>query len=154
MARPDKDESDTELALRLAIEAGAEEATLVGALGGPRLDHALANIGLLALAEREGIRARLVDAAVRVSLILAPGPGGEPVEAILRGRPGDLVSLLVPGEDVEGVTTSGLRYPLAEEPLRSGPARGLSNVRLTGAARVTVRRGRLLVVESPATLSP
>ena len=66
-------------------------------------------------------------------------------------RVGDLVSLLPLGDGVEGVTTSGLQYPLTDEPLPAGPARGLSNVRQEAAATVTVRRGLLLIVESPAT---
>ena len=53
---------------------------------------------------------------------------------------------------VEGVTTDGLAYPLVDEPLPIGRTRGLSNVRVSDEARVTVRRGLLLVVESPATL--
>lgn len=148
----DKDESDTELAIDRALRAGATDVTVIGALGGARLDHALANIGLLALAALDGVPARLLDPAARVSLVRAPGPGGASVVAELRGRPGDLVSLLALGEDVRGVTTEGLRYPLRDEPLPAGPARGLSNVRLSDVARVTVRWGRLLVVESPATL--
>ncbi len=148
----DKDESDTELAIDRALRAGATDITVIGALGGPRLDHALANIGLLALAALAGVPARLLDPAARVSLVRAPGPGGAPVVAVLRGRPGDVVSLLTLGEDVLGVTTEGLRYPLRDEPLLAGPARGLSNVRLSDIARITVRRGRLLVVESPVTL--
>jgi thiamine pyrophosphokinase len=47
-----------------------------------------------------------------------------------------------------------LRYPLSDETLRSGPARGLSNVRLAADASISVGRGRLLVIESPVTLSP
>ena len=47
-AERDKDESDTELAVLAAIELGAREIVVVGALGGRRLDHALANLGLLA----------------------------------------------------------------------------------------------------------
>ena len=150
----DKDASDTELAISLALAAGARDVTVIGALGGPRLDHALANIGLLGLASLDGVPARLLDPSARVSLIRAPGPGGEPVVTTLRGRPGDLVSLLTVGEDVAGVTTDGLHYPLRDEPLPAGPARGLSNVREGEVATVTVRRGRLLVVESPATLTP
>jgi thiamine pyrophosphokinase len=53
---------------------------------------------------------------------------------------------------VEGVTTRGLAYPLLDEPLPVGPARGLSNVRSAPDAAVSVRRGLLLVVESPARL--
>ena len=62
------------------------------------------------------------------------------------------MSLLPLGGDVAGITTVGLRYPLRDEPLVTGPARGLSNVRVAPDAAVTVRRGRLLIVESaPAT---
>jgi thiamine pyrophosphokinase len=67
----------------------------------------------------------------------------------LSGRPGDLVTLLPLADAVEGITTEGLQYPLRDEGLRPGPARGLSNVRLGREASVTVRRGLLLVVESP-----
>ena len=58
------------------------------------------------------------------------------------------------GPGVEGVTTRGLAYPLADEPLPPGGARGLSNVRESADAEVVVRHGLLLVVESPATLWP
>ena len=64
-----------------------------------------------------------------------------------------LVSLLPQGDGVIGVTTFGLAYPLSDEPLPAGPARGLSNVRVAADAWVDVRSGRLLVVEGPATLS-
>ena len=149
---PDKDESDTELAIGAALGLGADGIVIVGALGGRRIDHALVNIGLLAMPELAGRSATIVDDRTRIQLIRAPGPDGGPVERRLHGRPGDLVSLLPFGSDVEGVTTDGLVYPLADEPLRSGRARGLSNVRATAEARVVVRAGLLLVVESPATL--
>ena len=42
-----KDETDTEAALRLAVERGATEITVFNALGGPRLDHLLGNLLLL-----------------------------------------------------------------------------------------------------------
>src|SRR2546421_11375854 len=44
----EKDETDTELAVQLAIEQGATEITLLGALGGARFDHTMANVLLLA----------------------------------------------------------------------------------------------------------
>ncbi|HET9614232.1 MAG TPA: thiamine diphosphokinase, partial [Candidatus Limnocylindrales bacterium] len=47
-ARVDKDETDTELAILAAVERGADALTILGALGGPRIDHALANVALLA----------------------------------------------------------------------------------------------------------
>lgn len=151
-SRPDKDESDTELAVLAALRRGAEGLVIVGALGGARIDHSLANIGLLAfpaLAQRPAV---LVDARSRISLIRAPGPDGGPVERAIVGRPGDVVSLLPVGPGVVGVTTAGLAYPLRDEPLPEGPARGLSNVRAAASASVTLRSGLLLIVESPARL--
>lgn len=147
-----KDESDTELAVREAIARGATGLVVVGGLGGERIDHALANIGLLAMADLGDRPASLVDARSRVTLIRAPAAGGQPLLRLLAGRIGDLVSLLPLGDGVAGVTTNGLRYPLSDEPLPAGPARGLSNVRERADAFVTVRAGLLLVVESPATL--
>jgi len=46
------------------------------------------------------------------------------------------------------VTTDGLLYPLADDDLKPGPARGLSNVRLASAASVSLRRGTLAVIET------
>jgi thiamine pyrophosphokinase len=146
---PDKDESDTELAVRAALARGAGGVVIVGGLGGERIDHALANIGLLAMDELRGRPAVMLDAASRISLLLAPAEGGAPVLRPLPGRVGDLVSLLPVGDGVVGVTTHGLRYPLVDEPLPAGPARGLSNMRTAPDASVSVRGGMLLIVESP-----
>jgi thiamine pyrophosphokinase len=143
----DKDESDTELAILAAIERAADELTIVGALRGSRIDHALANVGLLALPALGGRPCALLDSTARIRLLTGPGT------LELSGRAGDVVSLLPFGDGVAGVTTDGLAYPLRDEPLPAGPARGLSNVRLAETARVSVRAGRLLVVESPVTLS-
>jgi thiamine pyrophosphokinase len=151
-APPDKDESDTELAVAAALRDGADGIVIVGGLGGRRIDHAIANIGLLAMPGLAGRDAVVLDGRSRLSLIRAPGPGGAAVTRRLPGRIGDIVSLLPLGPDVEGVTTHGLAYPLADEPLPPGGARGLSNVRQAGDAEVVVRTGLLLVVESPATL--
>jgi thiamine pyrophosphokinase len=150
-AQADKDETDTELALLAAVRRGATEITVLGAFGGGRLDHALANIALLAHPGLAGRPIELLDGRTRVRLLVAPGPGAGATALALDGRVGDLVSLLPVGGDVEGVTTSGLRYPLVDEPLTFGPARGVSNVRLATEAWVTLRRGRLLVVESTAS---
>jgi thiamine pyrophosphokinase len=142
----EKDESDTELAMLAAIDLGATAIVVLGAFGGPRLDHTLANVGILALSALGGRPCVLLDGRTRVSLLRGPG------SVTLVGRGGDIVSLLPFGSAVEGVTTDGLRYPLRDEPLPAGPARGLSNVRLGPTCGISVRQGHLLIVESPATL--
>ena len=157
-ARADKDESDTELALLEAIDRGATRITVVGAFGGPRLDHALANVWLLAHPALAATAVVLLDAGSRASLVQAPGPepDGGPVTRTLPGPVGATITLLPFGGDVAGITTRGLAYPLRDEPLTIGPSRGLSNIRDSADAAVTVRSGRLLVVETalaPARLS-
>jgi thiamine pyrophosphokinase len=147
-ASVDKDESDTELALLEAVRRGATRVTILGAFGGPRLDHALANVWLLAHPAVAGVHVTLLDGRTRLDLVAAPGPGGDPVDRGLPGPVGALVSLLPHGGDVTGITTHGLRYALHDEPLLVGPARGLSNVRTAPDAWVRVRDGRLLVIET------
>ncbi|HLO34801.1 MAG TPA: thiamine diphosphokinase, partial [Candidatus Deferrimicrobium sp.] len=142
----DKDESDAELAVLAALDAGARRVTILGALGGDRIDHGLANVWLLGHPRLAGCDVRLLDAAARIRLV---GPG----RTDLGGRVGDLVSILPFAGDAAGLVTEGLRYPLRGERLPSGPSRGLSNVRDGDDASVTIGSGRILVVETPATLA-
>lgn len=149
--RPDKDESDTELALLAALDRGASRVTVLGAFGGRRLDHALANLSLLAHPRVAAADVVLLDGTARASLLVAAGDPGrnQSLERRFSGRVGDLVSLLPLGRDAMGVSTRGLRFALHDETLRFGPARGLSNVRETETASVSLREGLLLVVEHP-----
>lgn len=143
-APTDKDESDTELAVCAALARGAESITIVGGFGG-RLDHLLANVGLLALAQLTGVPTHLLDETTRVTLVR----GGEaPRDREFPGRVGDVVSLLPFGPGVEGVTTDGLGWALHDASLPVGPARGLSNRRTATVARVSVLAGLLLVIET------
>ncbi|NLD72229.1 MAG: thiamine diphosphokinase [Chloroflexi bacterium] len=135
-----KDETDTELALLEAVARGARRITLIGASGN-RIDHTLGNILLLAMPALEGIQTTIYDGHSYLSLVRR--------EATVRGRAGDVVSLLPIGGDAEGVTTDGLEYPLRGETLRMGPARGISNVLAGREGRVAVAQGCLLMVHVP-----
>lgn len=151
----DKDETDTELALLEAIEAGARSITILGGLGGVRVDHALANVSLLLHPDLEGRDARLYDGlGARLQILVAPDHMGRATTRSFAGRAGDLVSLIPLGGWAHHVETEGLRYPLDDEPLPLGRTRGLSNVRLVDVARITLGSGRLLVIETPATVRP
>jgi thiamine pyrophosphokinase len=133
-----KVETDAELGIIAAVEAGATEIVITGALGG-RWDHSLANLLLLTHPLLAQIPARLVTADTEVTLLRGRGAGQ------VWGRPGDLVSVL-PLDTAEGVTLSGLQYPLLEETLYGGMARGVSNVLLRSPASVSVRNGLIWVV--------
>ncbi len=142
---PEKEMSDTELCLREALARGATSIRIHGALGGPRPEHSLANVALLALPEL----ARLdVTIEHRAGTIRLCGTGTGPARIDLAGQPGDFLSLLPLAPGAQGITTHGLRYPLKDEDLAHGPSRGLSNEFLTRQASVTVRQGRLLVTHS------
>jgi thiamine pyrophosphokinase len=138
-----KDESDLELAVAQAIEVGATEIVLLGALGGDRLDHETANLLLLADPGYDGVRLEARRGALRIRPVRGQG------SLSLAGPVGALVTLLPVNGDAEGVVTKGLRFPLNGETLRFGRARGLSNEVASLPATVTVRKGSLLVFETP-----
>ena len=143
---PRKDETDLELALHHAVRQGATEIVILAALGG-RLDQTIANLLLLALPELNGLDVRIVEGAQTAFLIRdrRDGRGGRG-EPLIEGQPGDTVSLIPLGGDAVGVTAEGLEWPLQEDTLRFGPARGVSNVLTAEQVRVRVRRGLLLCV--------
>jgi thiamine pyrophosphokinase len=135
-----KNETDLELALIYAVEQGATWVRVIGAQGG-RLDQTLSNVYLLALEALHGCDARLVAGDAETLLLI----GGE-VEII--GAAGDTVSLVPASGSAHGVSTEGLRYPLRDESLLFGPARGVSNVMEGERAVVRVRDGALIVVHT------
>ncbi len=140
----EKDASDTELALEVAFERGADEVLLLGVLGGRRIDHELANLLLLADADLASKDVRIVRGGTTVRVLA--GPGALPLVA----GPGAAVTLLPLAGDAHGVTTRGLRYPLRAETLRVGRSRGLSNEVVEAPASVRLEAGSLLVVEIAA----
>jgi thiamine pyrophosphokinase len=139
-AEIEKDETDTELALQLALERGASHITLLGALGGARFDHTVANLFLLT--SIESVPVVLVDGPARCWIVR--GPGRTPIE----GANGDLLSLFPMMGDANGVRTAGLYYPLRGETLRFGRPRGVSNVLTQANAEVALEHGMLLVIHT------
>ncbi len=138
----DKDASDAELAVGRAIGAGATEVLILGALGGERLDHELANLLLLADHAWNQAALRIVRGPTTVRAL------GSGDELELTGVLGDLVTLLSLGADATGVRTRGLRYPLNGETLKAGRSRGLSNLVTQAPASVSLEAGTLLVIET------
>lgn len=153
-ASADKDETDTELAIRAALARRTAGVVILGATGGPRIDHELANIALLAMPELVAAGATLYTPRSRIRLLRASRTEGDGAAATmtLAGAAGDTVSLLPFGVDAVGVSTSGLRYPLDDAVLPIGTPRGVSNVVAAPRAHVALRSGMLLVVETPATI--
>lgn len=138
----EKDASDVELAMSRALAAGASDVVIIGALGGERLDHELANLLLLADRRWDGVELRIARGTT-TARALHGGNRGE-----LDGEAGDLVTLLPVEGDATGVRTEGMRYPLVGETLQSGRSRGLSNEVAHAPASVSLEGGTLLIIET------
>ena len=136
----EKDETDTELAVQLAIEQGATNITLLGALGGDRFDHTIANV--LLLAGFDAVPIYITDGPSTCWLLRGPN------RTTIEGHAGDLLSLLPLTCDASGIRTGGLYYPLNGETLRFGKPRGMSNVLTAERAEVSLESGMLLVIHT------
>ncbi len=135
-----KDESDLELALAAAVERGATALTVHLAEGG-RLDHQLANLAVVSSRRWSGVA---LQAWVGVDRVWAVWDRVELPLAVGRG-----VAIQAMGGSAQ-VTTTGLKYPLDQEFLDPGQARGIANVVVSTPASVRVDDGVVLVI-SPQT---
>lgn len=136
---PMKDETDTELAIKRAVEKGASRITVYGGIGS-RLDHSLANVHLLYYLLKQGIEGRLMNPNNTVYLV--------DKKIILEGEKGDLVSLIPFTAEAKGITTQNLGYPLKDENLAMGISRGISNYMTTNQATLTIQEGMLIVIKA------
>ncbi len=135
----EKDETDTELAVQIAIERGASTITLLGGLGGTRFDHTIANVLLLAGYETP---IRIVDGETTCWLLRGPG------RTHISGKTGDLLSLFPLTAEATGIETHHLYYPLHEGSLAFGKPRGVSNVLTHDEAEVSLASGMLLLIHT------
>ncbi len=146
----DKDATDIELALQLVLgelvsSTGIAELLVVGA-GGGRLDHLLADVLVLtapALARLE------VTAHLGAATLTVVRPG---VARTVTGRAHEQVSLLPVHGSAEGVTTTGLRWPLVDAHLAAGSTRAMSNELAASSASIELACGVLAVIQ-PGTLA-
>mgnify|MGYP000949320404 CR=1 FL=1 len=133
----DKNETDLELAINHAITLKPDEIIIIAALGG-RMDHTLANISLLINFQHPTFNLKLSDGVEEIFLCK------DQVE--VKGRSGDIVSLIPWGGNVEGVTTENLKWKLNNETLFSDKTRGISNEMISDIAKISITKGLLLVV--------
>ena len=136
----DKDFTDAEIALELAIERGHSEITVVSG-GGDRIDHVLGFLHAAALHASPGRRIEVVIGRARIAI----APPGSTTECEVGDEP--IVSLVPLGGPAHGVTTRGLRWELNDETLAPLASRGVSNVPLARTFSVSVADGRIAVIQ-------
>jgi thiamine pyrophosphokinase len=132
-----KDYTDLELAVDLALAKDATRINILGGLGG-RIDHTLANIGLLLKALERGVEAHLIDLLHDIMVTKD--------QVILKRKPGWAVSLVPLSLKVLGVTTTGLTYKLDKEDLLLQSSRGIHNEFTEETATVELIQGVLMVI--------
>lgn len=135
----EKDDTDTMLAVKTALENGCDTIYLYGGTGGKRLDHTLANLQTLLFIRRRGARGWLYDddfvwtAVENESL------------TIRREVEWGLFSAFCLGDRAEGIDEVGFQYPLENASLTPEFPLGVSNHIVEETAAITVRSGALIV---------
>ena len=140
----DKEASDGELALEVALRWNPEEVHLFTGGGADRLDHLLITTALLT---HPSLASRQVRAWIGSTLII-PLQSGQMTD--FWGHDGADITLLAVNGPAHGVRTVGVEFPLHGETLQPWSSRGLSNRGMGGAVNVTIEKGCLLVIRPNA----
>lgn len=138
---PVKDASDTEIAVRLAMELGVKELWLLGATG-TRLDHVWANVQVLKVAHDAGVKAYILDKCNRISLV-------EKEICLSKEKSfGPLFSMFPLGGEIKGLSIEGAKYPLKDYTLCPYGSLTVSNQFAEEEVRITFPDGILILMET------
>lgn len=135
-----KDETDSEICIYLAKELKAKEIDFYGALGG-RIDHTLANIGLMHYVRQMNIIPRMISSEEEIAII-------KNEEVILQGKKGDTVSIIPIMTDANNVTLKKLEYPLNNARMGYLSSLGISNVMLENECSIKIEDGYALIIRN------
>ena len=138
---PEKDATDTEIALRLAIEIGVKELWLLGATG-TRLDHVWGNVQTLKVAHDHGVKAYIMDLCNRISL------HEKEVRLLKEEAFGKYFSIFPLGGSVEKLSIEGAKYPLEDYRLCPYDSRCVSNELQETEVKITFSDGMIILMET------
>ena len=138
---PEKDYTDTDIAVKLAVELFAEiqsgDEKKLHILGGTgsRLDHVLANLQMLKRPMEAGIEAMIVDSNNQIQLIQG--------RATVRkaNTIGKYISLIPATQRLEGITLKGFKYPLTDAHTAFGESLCVSNELTGDAGEILINKG-------------
>ena len=135
-----KDATDGAIALRAALDRGATRIVVIGAFGGPRLDHALGTLTLAVATSERGASVTLTDGRQWGHPLLPDRPLALPAE-----EPGATLSV-IGLSDLAGLTLSGVRWPLEQASVPFGSSLTLSNAVAEGSVSASLEGGRAIVM--------
>ena len=136
----EKDVTDTQVAIDIAIDEGAREIVIIGGLDG-RLDHTLSNMAILRRLAEKSIYAYITDGCNRVRYI-------KNTNTIIVRSPFKYFSVLADDEVVKGVDIEGTKYPLKNAKICRNHQFAVSNEIVGNCALVNVKKGGLFIIES------
>lgn len=137
---PEKDYTDTHMALKLAIELKSTDITIIGAIGS-RLDHTLANINILKEALEKKVACRILNENNNITLI-------DKNTTIKKEEEYPYISLIPLTTNVTGVTLNGFKYPLDNATMKIGKSIGVSNEQIEDNATIKLEEGILIIIRS------
>ena len=136
----EKDLTDTQLAVEMALSRGATEIVIVGGLSG-RLDHSLSNLAILEHLSEKKIPAVITDGQNRARFVRNSG-------ALVPRGEFKYLSLIAVDKTVKGVSVKGCKYPLHNAKLKKTYQYAVSNEIEGNCALVEVKKGGLYIIES------
>jgi thiamine pyrophosphokinase len=136
----EKDLTDTQIAVEIALEKGADEIIIVGSTSG-RLDHALSTLAILEKYWEKRVNMYIVNGQNRVRFIRNSG------FIVVRSRY-KYFSLIAADEKVKGVSIEGAKYPLVNKTLTRNHQFAVSNEIVKNAALINVKKGGIYIIES------
>jgi thiamine pyrophosphokinase len=138
--KPEKDVTDTQAALEIALERGAKDIYIIGGLDG-RLDHTLSNLAILEDAKERGFHAQITNGYNRVRFIRN--------DSTLLGKSQfRYFGLVAADETVKGVEIEGAKYPLKNAKLHRRAQWAISNEITGNCAFISVKKGGVFIIES------
>ena len=136
----EKDDTDTFAAAKIAVEKGAGEVVIFGAIGS-RMDHTLGNIFTLEYLHNQGICARIINEKNEIGII-------KNETLSIRKRENSFLSLIPLDEKVGSVSISGVKYPLENATIYRDKTLAISNEFYDDVAKISVNDGTLLYIIS------
>lgn len=136
----EKDFTDTQMAVDLALARGCDDLVIIGGLSG-RLDHTLSNLAILEEMHEKRVHAVLADGYNRVRFLHSG--------SILVARSAyRYLSILAADPVVKGVDAEGVKYPLKNAKLSRLNQYAVSNEITRNCALISVKKGGIFLVES------
>lgn len=138
-----KDDTDTLAAVKLALSENCTEFVFLGALGGTRPEHSIANLQTLLYLSNRGCTGTIVSQNTAMTTLHSGTLVLEKPE-----NPPYYISVFAMGGSASGVTIQGLQYPLENAVLTPDYPLGISNEFLpeNSTAEISVKSGTLVVV--------